>query len=485
MFDELHEECGVFAACYLDDAPSLTYYGLHSLQHRGQEASGISVLRHQEELQPTSRKAFGHQQPDPRKAVIDTVKGKGLTIDVFSKDSLERLQGNCAIGHVRYSTAGGQEAENIQPISARGLDGPIAIVHNGQIVNEKELRRELEEAGCIFQGTSDSEVILHMIMREKGTMMERVKRTARKLEGAFSFLVLHAGSIIAVRDKNGLRPLSYARRKQGFLISSETCAFEVMGMYDSVTVRPGEVIEFREGAARHDRYAPEQGCHMCAMEYIYFARPDSVIEDINVHTFRKESGQILAARDARKGFKADLVVGVPDSSLSAAIGYAEESGIPMESGLIKNRFVARTFIQPTQAQRDRGVRMKLSPVSDVISGKSVIMIDDSIVRGTTSRRIVSLLKEAGAKEVHVRIASPMLVSPCFYGVDTSTKKELIAARMSCEEIREYLNADSLEFMETEDLQTAAHQTGLCTACFDGNYCTPLFSYQQALEDPEC
>ncbi len=457
MFDELHEECGVFGCVQVDEAAFPTYYGLHSLQHRGQEASGIAVMN---------------------EGRIQTLKGKGLTIDVFNRQDLEKLKGSYAIGHVRYSTAGGQEVENIQPITAHGMSGSIAIVHNGQIVNDRELRMELEEQGCIFQGTSDSEVILHMVMKEKGSLLERVMKTAKKLDGAFSFLVMQNDEIIAVRDKYGLRPLSFAKCQNGYVISSETCAFEVMGIYDSTCVKPGEVIQFSRGLVRHYFYDFHPTHHMCAMEYIYFARPDSQIEKLNVHAFRKETGRILARMD--EDLQADLVIGVPDSSLSAAIGYAEESGVPLETGLVKNRFVTRTFIQPTQSMRDRGVRMKLTPVKDVIEGKSIVMIDDSIVRGTTSRRIVSLLKEAGAREVHVRIASPIITSPCFYGVDTSTKEELIGANQTLEEIQDYIQADSLKFMDTEQLKEAAGEVGLCTACFNGDYCTSLFSHEEAV-----
>ncbi len=339
---------------------------------------------------------------------------------------------------------------------------------------------ELEEQGCIFQGTSDSEIILHMIMKERGSLMERVQKTARKLEGAFSFLVMQDGMIIAVRDKNGLRPLSYAKNGHGYIISSESCAFEVQGIYDHTDILPGEVVEFARGLVRHYFYDEKPSQNLCAMEYIYFARPDSDLENLNVHAFRKETGRILARMD--EDLQADLVIGVPDSSLSAAIGYAEESGIVMETGLVKNRFVTRTFIQPTQSLRDRGVRMKLSPVPSVVKDKSVVMIDDSIVRGTTSRRIVSLIREAGAKEVHVRIASPVIEWPCFYGVDTSTRKELIGANLSVEEIRDYIGADSLEFLDVDEVREAAKPVGLCMACFDGRYCTSLFSHQKSLDD---
>lgn len=458
MFDEIHEECGVFGAYQVENASQITYYGLHSLQHRGQEASGMAVF-------------------DGSDIILQ--KGKGLTVDVFRREKLDAMKGNMAIGHVRYSTAGGQEHENIQPIVSKGHNGSLAIVHNGQIVNEKELRIELENEGAIFQGTSDSEVILHLIKKEKGTLKERVMKTASKIEGAFSFLVMNEDTIYAVRDRHGLRPLSYASSKDGYVISSETCAFEVMGIYDFIDLKPGEIVEFHKGVVKHEFYSKDVDHHMCAMEYIYFARPDSVVEGKNVHTFRKETGALLAKGD--QDLHADLVIGVPDSSLSAAIGYAEEAGIPFETGLVKNRYVGRTFIQPTQAMRDRSVRLKLSPVSSVVQGKSIVMIDDSIVRGTTSRRIVQLLKDAGATQVHVRIASPIITSPCFYGVDTSTKDQLIGARLNVDEICEYIHADSLRFMSLNELQEAAGKIGLCVACFNGKYCTDLFSYQEELD----
>lgn len=458
MFDELHEECGVFGCYQIPDAASMTYYGLHSLQHRGQEASGIAV------------------QDEGR---ITVLKGRGLTVDVFRKPELTALKGSTAIGHVRYSTAGGAEAANIQPIVSHSRLGDVAVAHNGQIVNEKELRRELEEKGAIFQGTSDSEVILHLIRMETGTLEERVKKAAARLEGAFAVLVEGEGKLFVFRDTHGLRPLSAARFQEGWLVSSETCAFEVMGIYDSETVPAGGFCTFDDGILRRSQYREPGTPHICAMEYIYFARPDSVIEDVNVHKFRKQTGWLLAQDDDVQG---DVVVGVPDSSLSAAIGYSEASGIPFETGLVKNRYVGRTFIQPTQEMRDRGVRMKLSPVREAVEGKSVIMIDDSIVRGTTSRRIVRLLREAGAREIHVRIASPVLKLPCFYGVDISTKEELIGHRMDVDAIRQYIEADSLKFMTPQQLRYAAGTAGLCTACFDGDYCTDLFSYQEVLSN---
>lgn len=460
---EIHEECGVFACYNIPNPASITYYGLHSLQHRGQEASGIAVGNEQE---------------------ISLIKGAGLTVDVFERKDLDELdaKGKSAIGHVRYATAGGQEYENIQPISCLSSIGPIAVVHNGQIVNDVELKKELEEKGAIFQGTSDSEIILHLILQASGIMEERIAKAARRLEGGFAFCVLHDQSITAVRDPHGLKPMVWTSFQDGYLISSESCAFEVMNLYDAKDVLPGQMITFDRGLVKKSMYAPDQSRHLCSMEYIYFARPDSVMDGLNVHAFRKECGSRLALAD--KDLKADLVLGVPDSSLSAAMGYAEESGLPLETGLVKNPFVTRSFIQPTQALRDRAVRLKLSPVEDVLKGQRVVMIDDSIVRGTTSRRIVSLLREAGAKEVHVRIASPAMVNPCFYGVDTSTKKELIASGNTTEKICELIGADSLKFMKYEDMEHCAKGQGLCMACFGQEYCTPLYSHQKALEETD-
>lgn len=407
MFDELHEECGVFGVYQVEEAASLTYYGLHALQHRGQEGCGIAVS-------------------DGR--AVQSYKGRGLISEVFHGDELAKLQGNIAIGHVRYSTAGGNTLENVQPLLSISHRGTLAMVHNGQIVNAIRLRNEMEDAGSIFQVTSDSEIILHLIQRQKGSLLEKIKQTARQLDGAFAFLIMSENSVYAVRDPHGLRPLSYARVQEGYCISSETCTYDVINGHDITDVKPGEIVKFCDGKVEHHRYAPAESHAMCAMEYIYFSRPDSTLDGINVHLFRKKSGALLAQKD--HDLQADIVIGVPDSSISAASGYAEESGLPYEMGLIKNRYVARTFIQPTQQLRDRGVRMKLSAIRSIVEGKRIVLIDDSIVRGTTSKRIVQLLKEAGAKAIHMRIASPMICSPCFYGVDTSTKEELIAARKS-------------------------------------------------------
>ena len=458
MFDELHEECGVFGVYQVEEAASLTYYGLHALQHRGQEGCGIAVS-------------------DGR--AVQSYKGRGLISEVFHGDELAKLQGNIAIGHVRYSTAGGNTLENVQPLLSISHRGTLAMVHNGQIVNAIRLRNEMEDAGSIFQGTSDSEIILHLIQRQKGSLLEKIKQTARQLDGAFAFLIMSENSVYAVRDPHGLRPLSYARVQEGYCISSETCTYDVINGHDITDVKPGEIVKFCDGKVEHYRYAPAESHAMCAMEYIYFSRPDSTLDGINVHLFRKKSGALLAQKD--HDLQADIVIGVPDSSISAASGYAEESGLPYEMGLIKNRYVARTFIQPTQQLRDRGVRMKLSAIRSIVEGKRIVLIDDSIVRGTTSKRIVQLLKEAGAKAIHMRIASPMICSPCFYGVDTSTKEELIAARKSVDELCRYINADSLRFLTIDELRSISNG-GLCTACFDGHYITDLYEYAAKLKD---
>ena len=458
MFDELHEECGVFGVYHVAEAASLTYYGLHALQHRGQEGCGIAV-------------SDGRQ--------VKSHKGRGLISEVFSEEPLQRLSGDIAIGHVRYSTAGGNLLENVQPMLSVSHRGTLAMVHNGQIVNATRLRHALEDAGSIFQGTSDSEIILHLIQRQKGSLLEKIRQTSLQLEGAFAFLIMSENSIYAVRDRHGLRPLSYAKVQDGYCISSETCTYDVISGRSIVDVQPGEIVKFSDDRVEHFRYAPAERPAMCAMEYIYFSRPDSALDGVNVHLFRKASGALLARKD--QGIEADIVIGVPDSSISAASGYAEASGIPYEMGLIKNRYVARTFIQPTQQLRDRGVRMKLSAIRSIVEGKRIILIDDSIVRGTTSRRIVQLLREAGAREIHMRIASPMITYPCFYGVDTSTRQELIAAHKSVQELCDYIHADSLRFLSVEELRLIC-KGGLCTACFDGQYVTELYDYAEKLNE---
>ena len=454
---KIHEECGVFGVYHVSSAASLSYFGLHALQHRGQEAAGIATSDGQN---------------------IKCIKGKGLITEVFNTETINKMDGIHAIGHVRYSTDGGNEIENVQPIMVRAHTGHFGAVHNGQIVNASELKEELENLGSIFQGSSDSEIMLHLIQREAGTFVEKIMGACRKMEGAYAFIILTKDCMYAVRDKNGLRPLSLAFLEDGYCISSETCAFDIVGAKFIRDIEPGEVVRIASDGVKSFHYTDQVQHKMCAMEYIYFARPDSSIEGINVHTSRRHAGMLLAKSD---DVEADIVIGVPDSSLSAAIGYSEASGLPYEIGLIKNRYVGRTFIQPTQKQRERGVRMKLSAISSIVSGKRVVMVDDSIVRGTTSRRIVQLLKDAGATEVHVRIASAPFSSPCFYGVDTSTYEELISARMDVDELCTYINADTLKFMTIEQMREAIPTQDLCVSCFSGQYPTALFSFQKVIK----
>ena len=463
---ELHEECGVFGIFGVPDAASLTYYGLHALQHRGQEGAGIVAVDN---------------------GTFRRIKGNGLVTEVFNEEKLATLRGDMAIGHVRYTTAGGGGIENVQPFLFRHNSGDFAMAHNGNIVNSKLLRDYLENKGSLFQSSSDSEILAHLIKKET-RFRDRPRIFAiidalNMLEGAFAFLIMTANRIYACRDKYGLRPLSIGRLGDGWVVSSETCAFDVLGAEFVRDVAPGEIVTIDHQGLRSRDYSMYKRCEMCAMEYIYFARPDSDIEGCNVHAYRKESGRLLFKEAPAE---ADIVVGVPDSSLSAAMGYAEASGLPYEMGLIKNKYIGRTFIQPTQELREKGVRMKLSAVRTIVRGKRVVLVDDSIVRGTTSRRIVTMLKEAGATEVHVRIASPPMTNPCFYGVDTSTYDELISARKNVEGVREEIGADSLRFLSPEALLKAGNRKELCMACFTGHYPTALYqSLDEANKDGKC
>ena len=451
----IHEECGVFGIWGVPNAAELTYYGLHSLQHRGQEGCGIVSVNDE--------------------GTLGRIKGLGLVTEVFNNENLRKLPGSMAIGHVRYSTTGGNNIDNVQPFLFKHNSGDFALAHNGNLVNSRQLRKYLEDRGSLFQSTSDSEILAHLIKKDAGERYRPriypIVEALNMLEGAFAFLIMTQNRIYAARDKYGLRPLSIGKLGDGFVISSETCAFSVVGAEFIRDVEPGEIVTIDHHGIRSTRYSEYQRHAMCAMEYIYFARPDSDIEGENVHAFRKETGKILFEEAP---VDADIVVGVPDSSLSAASGYAEASGLPYEMGLIKNKYIGRTFIQPSQELRDKGVKMKLSPVKSIVEGKRLILIDDSIVRGTTSRRIVTMLREAGAREVHVRIASPELQYPCFYGVDISTRKELICADKTVEQVRDAIGADSLAFISHEALYRAARRSDLCLACFKGKYPTELY-----------
>ena len=459
----LNEECGVFGIWGHPDAAKLTYFGLHSLQHRGQEGAGI----------------LANDQGTLRRH-----RDTGLLSEVFRNPlNLEKLTGSSAIGHVRYATAGEASVDNIQPFLFRFQDTQFGLAHNGNLTNAQSLKSELEKNGAIFSSTSDSEILAHLIRRSHNpSFMGKIKEALNTVKGGFAYLMLFEDKLIAALDPNGFRPLSIGKMSNGALVvSSETCAFEVIGAEWIRDVHPGELVIFDENGITYDRYTDDTQLAICSMEYIYFARPDSNIQGVNVHTARTRMGAQLA-REFKN--QADIVVGVPNSSLSAAMGFAEESGLPNEMGLIKNQYVQRTFIQPTQELREQGVRMKLSAVSGVVKGKRVVMIDDSIVRGTTSRRIVKLLKEAGATEVHVAIASPALAYPCFYGIDIQSREELIAANHTVEETCEIIGADSLTYLSVEGLidsigiDTDAPNGGLCVAYFDGKYPTPLYDYEE-------
>ncbi len=463
MDRSIHDECGIFAVYGVPNAAELTYYGLHSLQHRGQKGCGIVAVDEEGEL---------HR-----------VKGGGLVVEVFNNENLATLKGSLALGHVRYPNAGGAGIENVQPLLFRHNSGDFAIAQNGSVINYNRLRKELEDSGSLFQTTSDSEILAHLIKkdssRQETPRIDHIQNALNKIDGAFTFVIMTRNRLYVSRDRYGFKPISIGKLGEGYIVSSETCAFNVVGAEFVRDIEPGEIVTIDHHGIRSRKYTDRPCRHaMCSMEYIYFSRPDSDIEDVNVHAFRKESGKLLWKECPAP---ADIVVGCPDSSLSAAMGYAEASGLPYEMGLIKNRYIGRTFIQPSQSMRDKGVKMKLSPVKSIVSGKRVALIDDSIVRGTTSKRIVRMLKAAGALEVHVRIASPMMMHPCFYGVDTSTYEELLCATKNQEEARIAIEADSLGYLSEEALLEAGRRSDLCTACFTGKYPTPLYDYQEVVD----
>ncbi|MGZ9586538.1 amidophosphoribosyltransferase [Paenibacillus marinisediminis] len=461
-FDRLREECGVFGVFGYPDAASLTYYGLHTLQHRGEESSGICT---------SDGKQFHYH------------RGMGLVKEVFDKALLGSLKGDCAIGHVRYSTAGDSGIANAQPLVFKTRDGELSVATNGNIVNAPSIRRELEQKGSIFQTTSDTEVIAHLIARSDADIVTAAKEALQQLIGGFAFLIMTNDKLLVASDPNGLRPLVMGRMGDAYIFASETCALDAVGARFIRAIEPGELLVFDEKGYRSERFSRLERRALCAMEFIYFSRPDSDLHDVNLHTARKRMGKELA----KEAFvEADIVSGVPDSSISAAIGYAEYTGIPYEMGMIKNKYSGRTFIQPSQELREQGVKMKLSAVRSVVEGKRVVLIDDSIVRGTTSRRIVTMLREAGALEVHLRIASPPFMNPCFYGIDTPRTEDLIASSHSIEEMCKLVGADSLAFLSHEGTVAAIggafskeKNGGLCMGCFDHDYPTPLQPAAQA------
>ncbi|RXZ77658.1 amidophosphoribosyltransferase [Paenibacillaceae bacterium] len=461
--DKLKEECGVFGVYGHPDVSLLSYYGLHALQHRGQESAGIC----------TSDNGNFHYH-----------RGMGLVKEVFDNAKLAKLPGSMGIAHVRYSTAGESKLANAQPLVFRYRAGNLALATNGNLVNAMEIRRKLEAQGSIFQTTSDTEVVAHLIARsQQEDIVEAIKEALRQVTGGFAFLVMTKDKLIAARDRHGLRPFVIGRLGDAYLFSSESCAFDTIGAELVRDVAPGELFVLDDSGMRADRFADFERRAICSMEYVYFARPDSDIDAVNLHTARKRSGRRLAIESF---VDADVVIGAPDSGTSAAIGYAEQSGIPYELGLIKNRFSGRTFIEPSQELRELGVKMKYSAVRKVVEGKRVALIDDSFVRGTTARRIVNLLRDVGATEVHMRIASPPSMNPCFYGIDTPSRKDLVASTLSVEEIRQMLNADSLVFLSKDGLLETIGQgegeenRGLCTACFDNVYPTLVENEEEAL-----
>ncbi len=462
--NELHEECGVFAIYGHPEAANLTYLGLYALQHRGQESAGIASSDGKE---------------------IHCHKAMGHIADIFTPPVLGSLPGRQAIGHTRYSTAGDTVIGNAQPFSVACSKGRIAVAHNGNITNAAELRRELEHNGSIFQSSSDTEVILHLVAcsRER-TMGGALREALLMLEGAFSLVFLAEDRVIVARDPHGFRPMAVGQMelsggRKSYVFASETCAFDLIGAVYLNDVEPGEmVIAGPEGLTR-ERFAPERPHAYCVFEHVYFSRPDSIVFGRSVSESREMLGRLLARECPAE---ADVVVPVPDSGVAAAIGFSDESGIPFRQALIRNHYVGRTFIEPSQAIRDFGVKLKLNPVRQQLEGKRVVLVDDSIVRGTTSRKIVRMVRNAGAREVHLRISCPPTMSPCYYGVDTPTKRELIAANSTVEEIRRFVEADSLGYLPLAALREAVGDVNheFCYACYTGDYPTDLVHIEDLL-----
>ncbi|MGI6734179.1 MAG: amidophosphoribosyltransferase [Anaerovoracaceae bacterium] len=451
--DSLHEECGVFGIrSNSSDVVNSVYTGLYALQHRGQESCGIAI------------------NDD---GIITGHKGVGLVSEVFTKDIIEKLpRGNMAIGHCRYSTAGGLSVANAQPLVIRHIKGTMAIAHNGNLTNATALKEELELTGAIFHTTSDTEVISYTIIRERlssSSIEEAISRAMTKIQGAYSLVIMSPKKLIAVRDPLGFRPLCIGKAGKDYVIASESCALDSVGAAFVRDVKPGEIVVIDEEGMRsiEDNCKPGKKS-ACVFEFIYFARPDSVIDGSCVHTARLRAGAFLALEHP---VQADVVIGVPDSGIDAALGYSKQSGIPYDVGFIKNKYIGRTFIEPFQPQRENTLRIKLNPISSTVRGKRVILIDDSIVRGTTSKRIVRLLRDAGAKEVHMRVSSPPFLYPCYFGTDIKSREHLIAVNHTVEEIAEIIGVDSLGFLGVENVTKLADNPSLefCTSCFTGRY----------------
>lgn len=447
--DKPREECGVFGVYGPGlEVATLTYYGLYALQHRGQESAGIAVS-------------------DGK--YIDVHKNMGLVAEVFNEENLAKLKGHIAIGHVRYSTTGSTSLVNAQPLSFRYLRGMVALAHNGNLTNANDLRYSLGATGSVFQSTSDTEVIVNLIARYgQNTIEEALMKCMIDLKGAYSLVVMTEDKLIGMRDPFGVRPLCLGQLGEAFVIASESCALDTIGAVFLRDIEPGEIVVIDHNGPRSVQTKAHPDRALCVFELVYLARPDSVIDGEVVNEARREMGRQLARE---KAVEADLVVPVPDSGTAAAVGYAESSGIPFKDGLMKNRYIGRTFIQPVQKMRDIGVRLKLNPIRQVLQGQRVVLVDDSIVRGTTSRKIVQMLREARVKEVHLMISSPPILYPCYYGIDTSARAELIAAQHDLEEIRKFIGADSLYYLSLEGMLNAARSSkeNFCVACFNGRY----------------
>ncbi len=449
MFDrELNEECAVAGVFNIPNAAKLAYFSLFSLQHRGQEAAGIS-------------------SSDGKK--MHTIKDRGLVTQVFDDQKLGTLKGHMAVGHTRYSTAGNDSILDAQPVYARYDLGEIAIVHNGNLTNAQSIRDKLISKGAIFQTFMDTENMIHLIAKsDEDKLIDRIIDAVKKIEGAYSMIIQSRSKMFAVRDPHGFRPLSLAKMGEGYVVASETCAFDLIGAEYIRDINPGEMLIFEKGQEPVSMQIQEPTPKRCIFEYVYFARPDSNVYEQNVYALRKKMGEILAKESP---VEADMVIPVPDGGVPAAIGYSQASGIPFEMAIMRNHYVGRTFIEPTQEIRDLKVKMKLSPIRKMIEGKRVIIIDDSIVRGTTSKKIVRMLKDAGATEVHFRVSSPPTTDPCFYGVDTPNKEKLIASHMSNQEICDYIEADSVAYLSNQGLfdSVSNDDDTYCTACFTGEY----------------
>jgi amidophosphoribosyltransferase len=445
----IHDQCGVFGIVGHSKAAELTFLGLYALQHRGQESAGIITSDD---------------------GAIHLHKGMGLVSEVFSKeDVLSKLSGGIAIGHTRYSTTGASSLINIQPFLITNRSRHLAIAHNGNLTNSLELRTDLDAKGSIFQTTSDSEIILHLAARsKKKTRIERICDALKKVRGAYSLLFLTENTIIAARDPHGFHPLALGKYRKAWVVASESCAFDLIGARYVRDIEPGEVLEISRKGLKSFHLFKRIRSACCIFEYIYFSRPDSIVFGENVDKIRRRLGRLLASEHP---VDADIVIGIPDSSNTATLGFSEESGIPFEIGLIRNHYVGRTFIDPQQHVRDLDVKVKFNPVKGVLKGQRVVVVDDSIVRGTTSKKLVKLIRDAGAKEVHFRVSAPPIISPCFFGIDMPTKRELIASRLSVDQIEKYLQVDSLRYLSLHGMLSmpSLPKTTFCASCFSGRY----------------